>query len=441
MRTKIVITSIKNFAIIAMIIFIASCANQTMPGGGPVDRTPPSLAESFPANGAVNVDVNARFVITFDEWINRGGAGRNVALHPRREDGLNVSAKRNQLTITPNSPLDPNTTYILTINTTLRDLRNNAIERPINIIFSTGETLDSGTVSGKIFTLSRIGAPPTVGLYIDDENWEDANYFSHPTYVTQSDSVGVFEFTHLREGRYRIVAFIDQYRSGRVHLGDTVFTSLEQIIHITNNAQIVNLFPALTDTVVVVDSALVDSLAIDSISVDSIDNVDVDIVDTVAVDNDTAIVNDENILDNDVVISDTILADENSVIVDDTTSIITDTTAITDTTTTITPSTLSGFAPCLAGDNIVNRKWMFRPSTRNAEPQIVNDSAGTFVFELTSPITGTLLWFIDDNDDSEITFGNLIPWRSPEQFFNVQGNVEIKRGWDVEDLEVDACNE
>jgi PBP1b-binding outer membrane lipoprotein LpoB len=41
------------FMLAAAVLF-AGCANQLAPGGGEIDRIPPEIVETYPADGAVN---------------------------------------------------------------------------------------------------------------------------------------------------------------------------------------------------------------------------------------------------------------------------------------------------------------------------------------------------------------------------------------------------
>ncbi|MDR3012674.1 MAG: Ig-like domain-containing protein [Chitinispirillales bacterium] len=410
MKTKF-IGAIIVAAFLAALMF--SCANQSAPGGGPIDTEPPEMAASSPEDGQVNVDLRARINITFSEWINLANARRAVAVYPRLPQGITVRTARNRITIIPNEPLKENTTYHIVIGTALSDLRGNAITQPINIIFSTGAELDSGRLYGRVVPLERLTALPRVGLYFEDEEWENARYFAAPDYMTHTDSAGAFTFSHLREGRYRIVAFVDQYRIGRLHMRDTCFTSLEKTITVTREAQTIRLYPALSDTVVAVDTSVVDTLEADVSIVDTLET-DVSITDTLEID--TSIIDtlklDTLELKPDTSDLDTLNQNDN-----------------------ICPL-LSGRAACLEPND--RRKWMFRPQNQT-EGFVVPDSAGTFTFVNIPASKGTLLWFIDNDGDDQITFGRLAPWRPPEQFFIVPGMIEAKARWEIVDLEVEGC--
>jgi len=242
MRLKATITTL-------LAALLISCAHQSAPGGGPVDTTPPEISVSSPANGQTGVDPNTSVAITFSKWINLSSAQGAVAMYPAPVGGFSVKAAKNGVKITPRAPLKENTTYHVVLGTNLKDLRGNTVMRPINLVFSTGAYLDSAQLSGVVMSLDPLVTLPKVALYKECDGWSDTSYFSTPDYMTQSDSGGVFQFSHLKEGRYRVLAFNDPNRLGRLRVGDPCFTSLEKTILVDGSAGIVRLYPADSDTI------------------------------------------------------------------------------------------------------------------------------------------------------------------------------------------------
>jgi len=382
----------------ALLIMTASCANQAPPSGGPVDKTPPRVTAQFPENGQVNVDTRAAVEIRFSEWINRSGAAGAVSVYPTIPQGVVVRVKNNRLTVTPKAPLSANTTYHVSVSVALQDLRGNAIPRPIDVVFSTGPELDSGTVEGSIVALKSKAAGHRVMLFWADSAWTDGRYFSPPDYAALSDTAGAFGFLNIKEGRYRVVAFADQYRTGRLRVGDTCFTSLEKTVDVTKSPQTIRLYPADADTSTVKKRASIDSAGVDTTAVDT----------AKASKKKPAVIDTANASKRK--------GAEDSLCI-----------------------RLSGGASCLEPNE--KRKWIYTPVPRRDTVFTVADSAGTFAFDSIPASKGTLLWFIDDDDDNRITPGKLSPWRSPERFFILPDTVEAKARWVIEWLNVRGCEE
>jgi len=239
---------IKTILITVFTALLISCAHQTAPSGGPEDKTPAEISASYPANGQTNVNQRASIEITFSKWINLSSAKGAVTVYPPIPEGFSVKAAKNRLKITPSASFKENTTYHVIIGTTLQDLRGNAASKPIRLIFSTGDILDSAQLSGSIVSLDPFVTLPKVALYKEYDEWSDTTYFSAPDYMIPSDSGGTFQFLNLRDGKYRIAAFYGQGRAVQLRVGDKCYTSIEKTINISGTENFVRLYPSESDT-------------------------------------------------------------------------------------------------------------------------------------------------------------------------------------------------
>ncbi len=232
----------------ACTLFLVSCAHQSSPGGGPEDKAAPEISTSTPSSGQVNVDASQPITVVFSEWISPSTAFNAVTIYPVLPAGLQVKVSGKRLEIKPREPLRDNTTYHVNIATTLQDLHGNSIVKPINLIFSTGPSLDSAQLSGCVLSDVPLVVLPKVGLYREGESWSDTSYFGYPDYMMQTDSTGFFHFTHLKEGRYRILSFHDRNSDGRLGTGDPCFSSVEKSLFVRTIPGSVELYPVESDT-------------------------------------------------------------------------------------------------------------------------------------------------------------------------------------------------
>jgi hypothetical protein len=97
---------------------------------------------------------------------------------------------------------------------------------------------------------------------------------------------------------------------------------------------------------------------------------------------------------------------------------------------------LSGGAPCLSKTQ--NARWIFMP-IGSADFFMVNDSVGRFRFDSIPSGKGRLGYFIDFNGDGKPTSGCLVPWVKPEPSTLFPDTVEARARWDIEGIEVPAC--
>ncbi len=233
-----------------IISFLISCAQQVPPSGGPDDLTPPDLMESLPGLGATSVPKDVTFQFMFSEWINPASAKRSVTVYPPIEAGLRIRVSGRTLTIDPKEDLSDSTTYHVTLTTALEDLHGNNLGTAIDLYFSTGPRLDSGMVYGCIPTNSGYAQKPTVALYRTDTIPQDSLLFMDPTYVTQTDSFGVYELTHIRPSSYYLLAFLDKNNDNRLSPqgNEEAFTYVEPGIRVDSTAGPFILFPSTVDT-------------------------------------------------------------------------------------------------------------------------------------------------------------------------------------------------
>ncbi|NLG18101.1 MAG: hypothetical protein GX556_12285 [Fibrobacter sp.] len=231
------------FAVISLIT-VFSCAHQMTPGGGPDDKTGPSVHSITPRTGSVNVDKNTEIILTFSEWI-ASGSERGISIFPPVEFKTKIKGK--VLHIQPDE-LSDSTTYHVEINSSLKDLRGNPVTTPYTLVFSTGPTLDSGVIEGCVTDPSRDLLQPKIALFSEKE-LADTGLVGPPSYLLQTDSTGRFRFNNIRTGKYRVIGYFDVNNDSRLQAGtEQVFMPQDSMIAIKNQLADIALFPAVFDT-------------------------------------------------------------------------------------------------------------------------------------------------------------------------------------------------
>jgi hypothetical protein len=194
----------------AGLLLLASCAVREEPKGGPEDKTPPSIITIDPPEGSINIPVNSSFAVTFSKSMKKTETESAVFLSPVfwRYPRLRWSGKR--LTVIPPEDLKANTTYILTIGAGATGIHGNRLGQSQSFAFSTGPVIDSGTISGAVF--SADGQHPLYDIWayaLGDTGVTDF-WRGIPDYATQVDSLGEFRIEHLGANRYFIIAISDK---------------------------------------------------------------------------------------------------------------------------------------------------------------------------------------------------------------------------------------
>jgi hypothetical protein len=255
--------------ILAAALLAVRCASPGVPPGGPPDEDPPALIGMSPESASTNV--KARDVeLEFDEVVSEvpqgaraaggvpaagGGSFTGVSAGPSlasivllspRAGALSVDWHRSRITIHPQHPLRPNTTYTLTVLPGLADLRNNVRDSAIVSVFSTGDRIATGRLGGVVFDwpTGKPAASAVVEAIAPDST----------TYVAIADSVGRFTLRNLPPDQYVIRGVVDannnrafdpreafdtvRVTAGKFNAGDSAHIELLAFVHDTVGTRI-----------------------------------------------------------------------------------------------------------------------------------------------------------------------------------------------------------
>lgn len=225
-------------------LLLLSCASLTAPNGGPDDKTGPEVLVSTPASKATNINTNTRISFTFSEWISTKKT-KCISIFP--PVAFSTKFHNNKLEIYPLEKLRDSTTYHVLITSTLLDLHGNPIS-PFNLIFSTGPDLDSGSIRGCIIDPTRKAAQYRIALFTP-KDLADSGVCGTPSYLLQSDTSGKFDFSNLKVGSYRAVAYNDVNNDAHLQSAtESVFTPEDSLINIDSHTSSVTFFPSEFDT-------------------------------------------------------------------------------------------------------------------------------------------------------------------------------------------------
>ena len=206
-----ILSKFASYALASVMLFIGfGCANPLPPSGGPDDATPPEIIEFIPADAALNYR-DKDIVLRFSEYVDKNSVIENVRINPELPLEFSWSGKR--LTILPNSAMLDNTTYCLSIEPNYKDLSGNKPRTAFSLIFSTGNTIDSGKVIGKVH--SKALGFSVFAYRIDNINPDTLNIANcKPDYKINIGSAGEFAIQALKDGTYRLFLINDRNDDG-----------------------------------------------------------------------------------------------------------------------------------------------------------------------------------------------------------------------------------
>ncbi|MFM8914135.1 MAG: Ig-like domain-containing protein, partial [Flammeovirgaceae bacterium] len=195
-------------------LLFGNCANQSSPTGGPQDKKPPVLLKSTPNNNQRNFAAKS-FELEFNEYVQLKNANEELLITPSLGKKSKIIAKKNRVLITPEKPLQENTTYTINFRDAVQDLNERNPVYNLRLAFTTGPEIDSLQIAGTVTELFKEQPPDkiTVALYERDT----FNIFNHtPVYFTRTDNRGRFSITNLKAGEYYIYAFDDKNKNLKV---------------------------------------------------------------------------------------------------------------------------------------------------------------------------------------------------------------------------------
>lgn len=179
----------------------------------------------MPDSNALNVRGNA-IAFEFDEVVSERPRSvpdleRLFLVSPSRGPS-GVSWRRTRVEIRPRGGLLANTTYTVRMLPGMVDLDGNVDSTGVTVVFSTGPTLATGRIAGRVF--DWVAARPAPRALVEAVMLPDS-----ARYTAEADSSGAFAITALPPGQFLLRALIDANRNGAVdgrELFDTVTVTL-----------------------------------------------------------------------------------------------------------------------------------------------------------------------------------------------------------------------
>jgi uncharacterized protein (DUF2141 family) len=227
--------------LLQQLLLQSGCAHMVPPTGGDRDSIPPLPLKSSPKDSMLNYSGN-KITIDFNEFIELDKPFENVILSPNPNKQPVVESKLRTLTIKLKDSLLPNTTYSIDFGNAIKDINEGNVLKDFKFIFSTGNTIETNELSGKVI-LAETGKPDStliVSLYnkLDDS----AVAKQKPFYYTRLKGDGSFRFTNLAAGAFNIYALKDLNGNKQYDQKTELFAFLNQPININDSTGTVTLY-------------------------------------------------------------------------------------------------------------------------------------------------------------------------------------------------------
>ncbi|MBF2707415.1 Ig-like domain-containing protein [Flavobacterium soyangense] len=202
------------YILLLLVLTMVGCAKRGSITGGLKDTIAPVLKMSFPKNFSTNFKGN-EIKLTFDEYIKLKDLKKQLIISPpmKNEPLILPTTTSKYLTIKINDTLKPNTTYSFNFGQSIEDNNEGNPYNQFKYVFSTGENIDSLTLSGSVKDAynKEVESFVSVMLYDVNDKFKDSVVYNQtPRYITNTlDSLKTFKLENLKAGKYLLVAMKD----------------------------------------------------------------------------------------------------------------------------------------------------------------------------------------------------------------------------------------
>ena len=185
-----------------------ACASIGSPGGGVYDLAPPRFASSTPEPDAIGYNKN-KIEIIFDELITLEKPSEKIIVTPPQKQNPIIRAQGKKIKVELKDSLWPNTTYTIDFTDAIADNNEKNVLEGFSFAFSTGETMDSLIIAGRLLNAENLEPMPNIliGLHT---NLEDSAFVTEIfRRTTKTSDRGEFRIRNVSPGTYRIYALND----------------------------------------------------------------------------------------------------------------------------------------------------------------------------------------------------------------------------------------
>ncbi|MCR9228680.1 MAG: Ig-like domain-containing protein [Flavobacteriaceae bacterium] len=232
-----------------MVLALWQCAKRGSPSGGPKDITPPELVRTEPENFSTNFKAT-KIRLYFDELIKLEDVQNQLVVSPPFKNPATITpmgAPSRYIEVVIKDTLRENTTYTINFGQSIVDNNEGNPNSFLSYVFSTGDYLDSLTLSGAVKDAINRKADEfiSVMLYEIDSAYTDSTIYKQPPlYITNTgDSLPFFELRNLKAGKYALFGLKDVNKNNMFDQGQDKIGFIEDTITLpTDSIYGLNLF-------------------------------------------------------------------------------------------------------------------------------------------------------------------------------------------------------
>lgn len=217
-------------------IFLIRCARPGSPTGGPEDITPPEVRSAGPPDRSVSFDAK-KITISFNEFIQLKDPAKEIFISPPMRTRPEFKTQGKNITVEFKEELKANSTYTINFGNSITDYSENNPLINFEYVFSTGDHIDSLSISGKV--INAFNDQPEVDIiamvYTDENDTIPLDSLPlkiPPRSASKTTKDGSFRINNLAQGQYKLVALQDLNNNYIFDLPNERFAFLDSLITI-----------------------------------------------------------------------------------------------------------------------------------------------------------------------------------------------------------------
>jgi hypothetical protein len=189
--------------------FVSGCASMQSPTGGPKDSIPPGIVNEIPKNYTKNFTAK-KVEIEFNEFVKLNNEYTEISISPAMDIPPEFRVKKENLEIEFKQELEANTTYSINFGKAIADVNESNILKNYSYVFSTGNEIDSLSISGKVINALTKEKLKDVTVFILPLSQDSLFGKKKASVFNITDTAGTFKLSNLREDTYRLYALLEQ---------------------------------------------------------------------------------------------------------------------------------------------------------------------------------------------------------------------------------------
>lgn len=199
------------FSCLLLYTLFFSCATPTTPTGGPRDENPPVIDTALSTPNFQTKFLKQNISLTFNEWVMLEDVFNQVIISPPLQHKPEIYIKKKSVIIAwdEREILRENVTYTFNFGESVKDLTEKNPAEKLRFVFSTGEFIDSLTLSGKVIDATDGKPLEKIRVMLYASQTDSVVKTQKPLYLSITDKEGRFKMENVRSDTFSLFALED----------------------------------------------------------------------------------------------------------------------------------------------------------------------------------------------------------------------------------------